>query len=189
MTLLSMNGICWPTKSLPVSLSSMLICGEARTVASVVVFRNWMRKSMLIVASRVPESSEFLDQFQYLGEEVDVCREQHGIATMIGDRAHAAHKITDDAGGAPAIGGARVIRRAAEPGKVTLFFDFLLQAKVALGRVVFLVLLLVLLRRLGIALPLLTGLADSGRAVLCKQDVDAVGHGNRFGKSQLHAQR
>ena len=52
------TGTCWPTNSLPVSLSRMLICGSARTVASVVRCRNWMRKSMLMVLLSTPERRE-----------------------------------------------------------------------------------------------------------------------------------
>src|ERR1035441_9659599 len=42
-------GTCWPTNSLPSSLSLISRWGSASTVASVCSCRNWMRKSMLIV--------------------------------------------------------------------------------------------------------------------------------------------
>lgn len=52
--LLSMNGTCEPTKSLPTSLSSMLIWGSASTVAPTFFFKNCTRISMLIEASSTP---------------------------------------------------------------------------------------------------------------------------------------
>ena len=48
-------GTAWPTKSLPMSLSEMVICGSEMTVASAFCCRNWMRKSMLMVLSSTPE--------------------------------------------------------------------------------------------------------------------------------------
>src|SRR5471032_1470304 len=54
------TGTCWPTKSLPVSLSRMLSWGAARTLASVVLRRNCTRKSMLIEPPSTPERRDVM---------------------------------------------------------------------------------------------------------------------------------
>ena len=76
---------------------------------------------------------EFLDQFQDLREEVDVGGDEQGIAALIGDGAHPADQIAHAAGGRAAVGGARVVRLAAEPGEVAVFFRRALQLEGRLG--------------------------------------------------------
>ena len=76
---------------------------------------------------------KILDQLEDLGEEVNVSGDQQGIAALIGDRAHPADQVAHASGGRAAVGGARVVRLATEPGVIAVFFGAPLQLEGGLG--------------------------------------------------------
>ncbi|MFM1944975.1 MAG: hypothetical protein RI897_3957 [Verrucomicrobiota bacterium] len=44
-----------------------------------------------------------MDEFEHLGEEVDIGGDHEAVATSVGDDADAADEVTDGAGGATAV--------------------------------------------------------------------------------------
>src|ERR1035438_2026702 len=76
---------------------------------------------------------EFLDQLQYLREEVNVGGDEQGIAALIGYGTHPSDQIAHTPDGRAAVGGARAIRLATEPGEVAVFLCRALQLEGRLG--------------------------------------------------------
>jgi len=129
---------------------------------------------------------EFLDQLQDLRKEVNVCGNEQRITALISDGTHAADQVAYTADGSAAVGAARVVGLAAEPGEVTVFFRRPLQLEGWLGGGALLLQLLGRLVALGL---LLVDGAQRRRPVFGEQDVDAVGHGEGFGELKADAER